>query len=128
MKIKACCWTTVKYLLLNILLAMFSDKNTSVISIYVSFIFRFRILVNTAACLWLVISANAASKQVWRCSGPETEYTARDCELDRKKMVSDDCYFLQHFQQYRSCSAICNDVVCDSIDEDRCRAYCPGMK
>ena len=41
-------------------------------------------------------------------------------------MVSDDCYFLQHFQQYRPCSAICNNVVCDSIDEDRCRAYCPG--
>ena len=67
------------------------------------------------------------AKKIWNCNGPETKYTARDCETDKEKMVSDDCYFLSHFQQYRPCSAICNNVEFGSIDEERCRAYCYGV-
>ena len=77
--------------------------------------------------LLLLLDISESVNIIWKCSGPETKYTARDCELDRKKMMSEDCYFLQHFQQYRPCSPICNDVEFVSIDENRCRAYCPSM-
>ena len=89
--------------------------------------YRFR--SRAVLALWILQSGFPMflSREVWKCSGPETEYTARDCETNKKIMVSENCYFLQHFQQYRPCSAICNDVVFGSIDEDRCRAYCHGM-
>ena len=76
--------------------------------------------------LLLILFAGASNQKFWKCSGPETEYTARDCEVDKKKMTSDLCYFLPHFQQYRPCSGICNSVMFGSVDEDRCRAYCSG--
>ena len=76
------------------------------------------------AFFMLMVAMGTSDRMFWRCSGPETK--SADCETNTKKMLSDDCYFLPHFQQYRPCSAICNDVVFGSIDEERCRGYCPG--
>ena len=73
-----------------------------------------------------LIHISGSTQNIWKCSGLKTKYTTRVCETDKSKMESDLCYFLPHFQQYRPCSAICNDVVFGSIDEERCRGYCPG--
>ena len=78
------------------------------------------------ALFTLIVTVVAPGQRTWSCSGPQTKYTGKDCALDKNKMLSVDCYYLPHFQQYRPCSAICNDVVFGSIDEKRCRGYCAG--
>ena len=94
-----------------------------------SIIIDCRFYCHTVLVMWVLLPhfQPTQGQTKWHCKGLETKYTARDCETDREKMVSDLCYFLPHFQQYRPCSAICNDVVFGSIAEDRCKAYCSGM-
>ncbi|XP_067939259.1 uncharacterized protein [Watersipora subatra] len=59
----------------------------------------------------------------WQCSGKQSEYTYLDCQTDRS--LTDGCYYLIHFAQYRPCNDVCDGVEVGSRDEERCNADCP---
>lgn len=60
----------------------------------------------------------------WFCSGDYSTLTYNDCQGNYYNTTG--CYFIENFSQYRPCSAICNDVAYNSINEEKCRAYCDG--
>ncbi|XP_067939757.1 uncharacterized protein [Watersipora subatra] len=62
---------------------------------------------------------------IWQCSGKQSEYTYLDCQTDRN--LTDGCYYLIHFAQYRPCNEVCDGVEIGSKDEERCNANCPDF-
>ncbi|XP_067939353.1 uncharacterized protein [Watersipora subatra] len=61
----------------------------------------------------------------WQCSGKQSEYTYLDCQTDRS--LTDGCYYLIHFAQYRPCNEVCDGVEVGSRDEERCNSDCPNF-
>ena len=60
------------------------------------------------------------------CTGEYSKLTYSDCS--GHYFDSSGCYFLEHFNQYRPCARICNNVTYGSIDDEKCRSYCRGIK
>ena len=60
------------------------------------------------------------------CQGHFSKLTYQDCQGNFFNTTG--CYFLENFAQYRACASICNDVIEGSLDEEKCRLYCPGKE
>ena len=69
-------------------------------------------------------STEPTTEYSWHCTGPYSKLTYNDCMGNL--FNTSGCYFKEHFAQYRPCSQECNNVVLGSLDEERCKAYCPG--
>ena len=60
------------------------------------------------------------------CQGHYSKLTYQDCQGNFFNTTG--CYFLENFAQYRACASICNYLIVGSLDEEKCRLYCPGKK
>ena len=60
------------------------------------------------------------------CQGNFSKLTYQDCQGNFFNTTG--CYFLENFAQYRACASICNNVIEGSLDEEKCRLYCPGKE
>ncbi|XP_067939072.1 uncharacterized protein [Watersipora subatra] len=83
--------------------------------LYLLFLFHSQLQYDSFALLQVKI--------IWKCSGKQSEYTYFDCQTDRS--LTDGCYYLIHFAQYRPCNDVCDGVKVGSRDEERCHADCP---
>ena len=70
------------------------------------------------------LHVTVASPLAYHCTGSYSHLTFTDCQ--GAFYNSTGCYYLEDFAEYRPCSAICNSVTPGSLDEEKCRTYCPG--
>ena len=72
--------------------------------------------------LYLTV-ADCLTQLTLRCMGDKSKLTSTDCQRLGDKP---GCYWLEDFNQYRSCGSLCNDVKANSLREMKCKAYCEG--
>ena len=72
--------------------------------------------------LHLVVS-DSLMQLTLQCKGDKSKLTNLDCE--RLGNIP-GCYWLEDFNQYRSCGSLCNGAKANSLHEMKCKAYCEG--
>ena len=58
-----------------------------------------------------------------QCKRDKSKLTHLDCQRLGDKP---GCYWLEDFNQYRSCGSLCNGAEANSLHEMKCKAYCEG--
>ena len=126
------CCSKTKYLIRKlehsqIVHVLFSPK----IIFYVAFI-MFKVVDLLVILMATVPFASCASMsatdlymhQILICAGKFSTLTYTLCSGDYYNSAG--CYFKEFFNQYRPCADICNNVVYGSLEDEKCRATCPG--